>query len=183
VVIEHTFVTTMDSPQAIRAAMSFLGERGFTSAQNPAFPVAPTPSQMDTLHMRRGRANPNRAKSVAELPQTLRLDFDRGRVTVAASITPSHAWGGSRWTSVGAAGERADRMVMHQKLLTSIVIGLELLLAQREHPVTASREWQLAEAHIVDEARRRRRRNAITLIVFVAVVTLLVALLILSASR
>ncbi len=181
-VIEHSFVTTMDGPQAMRAAEAFLGERGFATAHAPAFPVGDATAE--SLEMRRGKNNPSRAKSVSELPQAIRVDFDRGRVTVAASITPSHAWGASKWqwTSVGAIKERPERMALHQGLLLGIVNGLEQLLVNREPPDRAAMAWHGVETHIAAAARKRKRRNLITLAIFITVVTALMVLLIVAAN-
>lgn len=150
-VIEHTFITTMDAPEAMRAATEMLRSRGFESAAGAAFPVGSV--EWDSLEMRRGKSNPARAKNVAELPQGVRLHWDRGRVSVAISITASAEWGLGGHATV--ASERPAKMRLHQELLTAIAVSLEQRLAQRQEPATAMAEWERVEAMIRDAARRR----------------------------
>src|SRR3954452_20642571 len=82
-VIEHQFVTTMEGSDAMRAASEFLTARGFAVKGQNDFAVG---GGWTTLEVIRGKSNAARAKSIAELPQRLRLDYDRGRVTVAATL-------------------------------------------------------------------------------------------------
>lgn len=169
-VVEHSFVTTLEGPEALRAASAFLGGRGFVSAGTGAFPM--TDPAWTSLKMTRGRTT-RRARSVAELPQSLRLDFDRGRVTVALSITPSAAWGAGSFYSEPKPGHR--RLRLHRELLTAVASSLESLLARGEPEVQAGVAWDAVEAEIGRVARRRKVRNgvilgAIVLLVLVAIV-------------
>src|SRR5688572_28685465 len=83
--VEHSFVTTMDREPAFRAVELSLSSIGFQRIEAPP----------QTLELRRGRDKPH-ANGVGTLPQAVRVDFDRGRVVVAASIqehrkpTPRH---------------------------------------------------------------------------------------------
>ena len=175
-ITEHVFVTTMEADETMRAAMAFLRGRGFEAAAAPAFAVGQT--RWDGIEMRRGRTNPERAKSVSELPQTVRVEWDRGRVTIAAAITPSHAWGGTHWGNIGfgiSAGATGvpKKMVLHEQLLMAITTGLEDVLVRRADAATAGAAWDLAEASIADAARRARRNRMILLVVVIVMVAAL----------
>ena len=67
-VIEHTFVTTMEAPQAMTAAAQFLAQRGFVDAAGHGFAVD-NEADWNSLEMRRGKKSAVRAKSIAQLPQ------------------------------------------------------------------------------------------------------------------
>jgi hypothetical protein len=172
VVIEHTFVTTLEAAEALEATSSFLQARGFTMSSAAGLAGG---SSVGRLEMLRGKENPARAKSVAELPQTIRVDFDRRRVTLAVSITPSATWGGRSWASneTGVTAKdvaSAKRMKLHHDLLVSISSGLEQLLVQRVAPEVAGLDWAEAEERIADAARRYKRRMLIVLLAVILVV-------------
>lgn len=174
-VIEHVFITTLDAPQTLKLASDFLTARGFTAANQGAFQIG----EWTTLEMTRGRNKPQQAKSVEELPQRLRLQWDRGRVTVAASISPFH-----RTSFSFSSGEdlpaNSPKMRLHLELLMAIAEGLEQLLAQRRPPDEAQARWNNVAAAIADDARRRKRRGRMTLTIFLVFIGLLVALAILA---
>lgn len=184
-VVEHSFVTTLPQDQAMSAAANFLSDRGFISTKQSAFSMAPQTSAWETIEMRRGVASARRAKSVSELPHTIRIDFDRGRMTLAMSIVANHAWGGIGFLLSTPAGEPGNpkRMKLHQQLLTSIALGLERLLAGGLPPQQAAEDWDAAEAAIAVARRKRRRRNIILLCVFFLFIAAIIALPILASSR
>lgn len=170
-VIEHTFVTTLDAPDALQTASAFLRERGFSPAENDSGTGA-------RLEMSRGKTNPARARSVAELPQSIRLDFDRGRIALAAAVTPSPVWGGRSFAGNDVEIRATDtnalkRMKLHTDMLMGILGGLEKLLVHRAPAEIASQQWAEAEERIAAAARRHKRRNRIAL----TIVTLLLGLI------
>ncbi|MBC8105046.1 MAG: hypothetical protein H7Z14_00525 [Anaerolineae bacterium] len=178
-VIEHTFVTTLDAPQAMHAASEMLGRRGFVSETGSGFTVGQ--AQWDRLDMRRGK-KAARAKSVSELPQRVHVGWDRGRVTVAMAIEPSAVWGGSAWNlqlgfgvSSGTNDGSPKKMRLHTDLLMSIARSLEQLLANRQPPEVAMQEWDQAEAAIAVAARKRRIRMWIVAGVIITVFAALIA--------
>jgi hypothetical protein len=172
VVVEHTFVTTMEAPQAMAAASEFLARRGF-EAPRTAFSMN---QQWDTLEVRRGRAKARSARSVAQLPQVVNLSWDRGRVTVALSIEASNVWGGGSFV-LGTTVEKPKRMRLHQSLLGAIAIGLEMLLAQQVPPEMAMAQWDRVEEEIAKAARRRRIRIAIVIGIVILFFGALIALI------
>lgn len=183
-VIEHSFVTTAQSAEAFEIASSFLKERGFVTGAG----VGVASGTLAKMEWQRGRENANRAKSVSELPQVVRMDFDRGRVNLAASITPSAVWGGRSWTNTQIDVREADvksanKMKMHHDLLMSILIGLEKLLVDRATLLDAAREWEAVELQIAEAALKRKRRNAVIVTVFVAVMVTFVGMIVYSSTR
>jgi hypothetical protein len=175
-VIEHTFVTTLEAPEALQTAFAFLQERGFSPAGNDSGAL---------LEMSRGKANPARARSVAELPQSIRLDFDRGRIALAAAVTPSPVWGGRSFAGsdveIRATDSKAmQRMKLHTDMLMGILGWLEKLLVHRAPAEIASQQWAEAEERIAAAARRHKRRNRIALAILVLVVGSIIGLIVAS---
>jgi hypothetical protein len=176
-VVEHSFVTTLDAPQALQAASAFLAQRGFVSANTSAFPM--TDPTWTSLKMTRGKTT-RRARSISELPQSLRLDFDRGRVTLALSITPSAAWGAGSFYS--EPKPTSKRLRLHRELLAAIATALESLLAHRAPAPQAAAPWDTVEAEVARVARRRKVRNGVVLASIVLLVLLLIVFPLLAAQ-
>ncbi|HZZ41406.1 MAG TPA: hypothetical protein VFE58_00585 [Tepidisphaeraceae bacterium] len=165
-VIEHTFITTLDSSTALQSAAQLCQQHGFVTAGESAFPM--TGPEWTDLKMARGVKNPRRAKSISQLPQILRLQFDRGRINLAISLQPGGPWGGGSFYTEGKPTSK--RMRLHRELLTSIALSLESLLANRAPLDQATTQWSQIETEIARLARRRKIRQRIIL----AIVLLLV---------
>ena len=162
-VIEHIFITTMESPEALTAASNLLREGGFAVLNNGAFQMG----GWTDLEVNRGKKNVARAKDVTECPQQVRLEWDRGRVTVAASITtrPRHTKAFAWSRKIGGVAFPPSKVPKKERayadLLTVITRSVELLLAQRRSQEEARREWAAVETQMKADSRRTRRRNAI----------------------
>ena len=117
--VEHVFVTTYEMDHAMGLACGFLQGAGFRLAS-----VTP-----DTIEAVRGRKQAT-ARKVVQLPQVVRLTYDRGRVTVAANITPR---GGKE-------------MPVHAKLMTAMARGLEWLLVDGRSTDEMMAEWAGADS-------------------------------------
>src|SRR5690554_5084575 len=76
-VVEHVFVTTLEESEVMRRAAMALGAMGFAAA-------ADAPS--GGLLYRRGKRSAAKARRPSDLPQAAAVQFDRGRVTLAASM-------------------------------------------------------------------------------------------------
>ncbi len=172
-VVEHTFVTTLGLDAAMEQAWRLLTARGFATGTTGA-------PRASHLELRRGTAKAAQAKSVSELPQVVRMDFDRGRVTVAVSIEASATWGGA--SSWGGVSERSQKMTLHARLLTAIANALEGFVARNLPAAEATAEWDDVERDVADAAqdiaRRKRRRLIILLSVLAMIVAGLVALVV-----
>ena len=103
--IEHTFITTLDAPEAMRRASEFLCQQGFEVVANAGFQLD---GGFNTLQVRRGKKKAHNARSISELPQQVHLQFDRGRINLAASIEV-HPAGGFYISSASAAEPTSDR--------------------------------------------------------------------------
>ena len=177
-IIEHVFVTTLDGPDAIRLAWEYLEAGGFARRDGIMVKPADPGTKLD---MGRGKANAARAKSLDELPQRVWIEWDRGRVTVAASIEYFQ-------TGSFTAGSRTEppahspKLKQHIDLMHALIGGLEAVLTRGLPINEARRTWADLEARLRDEALRTRRKRSITLIVvFVAIVLLIVLAIVLNA--
>ena len=170
-VIEHTFVTTMEAEEALRTASEFLRRHGgFEPEADRAFQLG-RPG-WNVIELKRGKKSASRAKLVSELAQQIRMEWDRGRVTLAASIAPR--------TGAFYGTDTSPRHVRNRlaaELMTAIARSLELLLAYRMPPEQAARPWDQAQAQVDEQRRREKRRNVIA---WTVVVLILVGLLALS---
>jgi hypothetical protein len=173
-VIEHVFVTTRDSAEALSMASSMLESRGFVpSAGQGSFPVEQ--DGWSVLEMKRGKKNAARAKNIRDLPQAIRMEWDRGRMTVAMSIGANAAWGGG---GLGAVVEREAKMHLHRRLMEAITKSLENLLAHDGTGTADFAEWDTVEKEILRKARRRFIRTLIILLSVIALIVFAVVMIV-----
>jgi hypothetical protein len=161
-VVEHTFITTIEGHDALRMAWELLVSRGFAPLPPPE--AAQRPHSANAVELRRGRENPDRAKSVVELPQFVRVEWDRGRVTVAASIAPRTAWGRQYSPGSIVSKSMSAREPDQENLLLAVVASLELLLAHRRTPMECVAGLDRLQDHLNRMARGKRRRNWLILL-------------------
>jgi hypothetical protein len=155
-VVEHTFITTLESHDVIRMAWELLISRGFGPL--PPQEMALRPQGPNVVELRRGRERPDGAKSVLELPQFVRVEWDRGRVVVAASITP-RTWMGRQYTPGSITSQSAHaRQPDQEGLMLAVVGALEMLLAYRRPPAECVAGLDHLQHRLHDDARRARRR-------------------------
>ena len=170
----------MESPQALAAASEFLLAGGFVAVNESAFQID---AAWTTLEMQRGKKR-GRPKSIVDCPQQVRLEWDRGRVTVAASITPALIGGASFRMSSYGYGARAGagisptskRAKPYNQLIIAIAQGLDDLLARRLPLEQARQAWIEQEAQIQETARKARTRSWIVLGIVLLVVFALITL-------
>ena len=84
-VVEHTFVTTLEAPEAMRAVGTMLAELGFVAEVQNAFAME---TAWNAIELRRGAAKSRRGRGLLQWPQQVRVEWDRGRVEVAVAIHP-----------------------------------------------------------------------------------------------
>lgn len=177
----------MESHEAMRAASDFLARGGFVAQAEQAFQLGS--EGWTTLEMRRGRKNASRAKDPTECPQLIRLEWDRGRVTVAAAIEPQNTrgrgflWGGFLGLAISAGSRASRRTREHSDLMITLSRGIETLLSQRRAPEEAALAWFAMEGELKAKARRSRVRSWIYLGIFLAVVVALIVLMVIVSSR
>jgi hypothetical protein len=163
-VVEHVFITTLEPEQAMQTALNFLQERGFVSDGPSGFRFAN--DAWTSLKVRRGKTTVRAAMNAVELPQTVRLEWDRGRVVVAASMDVP-----------------AKQLPEHQGLLMSIATALEELLARRMVPEHAGQSLRHLEESLVEEARRKRRKRTRTLLILLAIIVALIVFAVYMGTR
>jgi hypothetical protein len=208
-VIEHSFVTTLDAGEAMSRASDFLQQRGFEVEPRAAFSVAapapiiaagaatlaPPPQQQGwtDLSVKRGKKNVARARDATECPQRIHLEWDRGRVSVAASITPKPSqrsvliWGvvGVAIMAASSRGKKTGRE--ESELMLSIARSLEQLLGtgveQQPQGMIVGQEWDFAEQRIKEASRRARRRSWIFLGILLAAIAAIIVIIAIAASK
>jgi len=128
-IIEHTFVTTFEGDAALDVAARLLA----------SFYFEITARDESILQARRGASNAGRAKNACELPQRVRIEFDRGRITLAASIEPGR-----------------KPKPEHAALMKLLATTMEAYLCRPAEQDAARAAWWQLEQKIVSDARRRR---------------------------
>lgn len=153
-VVEHTFVTTLERDDALAHAHALLERLGFLRG--------------GAGEWTRGADKPAAFLPPAAQPQALRLDYDRGRVTLAASLLDA-----GQPTPAG------------RELLLALASALEQVLCQGAAParfvdgiLSVERQGR-AEA----EARRRRRNRILGLVLVGPFILALLIIAIASAAR
>jgi len=157
---EHAFVSRLEADDVRRRCTGQLEALGF------ACDVPPDA----LLHGQRGGVAVGRARAPAEWPLHVRVQYDRGRVAVAASIDES------RTKKPGPAGER---------LLLELLRLLEAAACGAPETGEAFRSWNdlLVATQAEQGAGRSRRSGAIVGCVIVAVVFLLLVAILAVAGK
>ncbi len=148
-IVEHAFITTMEQDEALSAAWSVLEALHFRRDDGPA----------GTLVARRGKRKPN-ARRVLHSPQTVRVEYDRGRVTVAASIL--------EYRKV-----KSD----HRWLMLEILDALQTRLAHDRTGSVRTAGVADVEAAIARSDRRRVRRLWLLIAALIGLVVLIFILM------
>lgn len=150
--VEHSFVTTLDAQAALAAADALLWALGFQREASSGDTV---------LEYRRGLAKAARAKKVSDLPQRVRLEYDRGRITLGASIEVFR-----------------KSTPLHRDVLLALAEAVECVVARGSTPEEARARWDGVHAHIEERAAARRRRDRIILVIVCVVLAFLVTVIV-----
>jgi hypothetical protein len=150
-IVEHTFVSTLEVAACEQRTRDLLQACGFREEA----------ATSGGLEFRRGAKSPNKARRPDDVPQSVRVEFDRGRVVFAASLTPLR------------------RPLPEQKdVLLLIANTLESFLTQNLELAEVLRPWIALSDRIANQQRRRKRIQhtfvAALLLLLVALVVLLV---------
>jgi hypothetical protein len=130
VIIEHTFVTVRPETEAFAAAGNLMTLFKFAPRPDPA------PSAREWS---RGKRDARQAYGMTNLPQRLRIHFDRGRVSVAGAVELRH-----------------KNQLEARDTIVAMTVALEMLLAQGASPEAASADVLAKQAWIARVDRRRR---------------------------
>jgi hypothetical protein len=159
-------VTTLESGDTLRTAAEFLRAFGFAADAEVAFQMD---SAWRSVELKRG-FNKLTRRGIVDWPQQVRLDWDRGRVDVAASIAPptrTSSWNWSTRDASRSAGKRQTALM--QELLLTIATALEILLSQAQAE-TAGQHLAQIDQRLQDLAAKERRRRNIVLFIVLGVV-------------
>lgn len=188
-VVEHTFVTTMEPADAMRTAADMLSRYGFTAVNEVAFQVGD--GEWKTLEVRRGMAKPHKSKGYQDLPQQIRVEWDRGRVEVAGMVQERPRYGSRSfgltgvWWNSDFTGHAVEKNPIYEELLLAQSQALELLLCARQ-PEAAQARFDAIELRLAEETerfrRKRRRRQTIAWIFVIVVFALLGVVIYFSVS-
>lgn len=151
----------------MRMSLEFLGRFGFTSSEPIGFRMAG--DTWNTLKVRRGATRARANTPILNLPQTVAIEYDRGRIIVAAAIDVPKK-------------EKPE----HAQLVTQITLALESLLARRIPPENAGEQLVSIEWHLRGLAQKAGRTRVFTwvlLSIFLALVLFVVIMAITSGSR
>ena len=133
--VEHTFVTTLDGLVAMDRAKTLLSALGYRSSDE---------GQSDELQFMRGQTRVSASTHFSKLPQRVHVSFDRGRINVAASI-------------------REHRKVhqLHRNLMLAVVSGLEATMKREESAEMARHRFDEVTWTIDQHFRTIRKKGRI----------------------
>ncbi len=146
-IVEHQFITTLPPDDYTMLATAFLRDIGFTAHSD----------EHHSVIGRRGKSGATYAKSADQLPQNVRLSYDRGRVNVAVSVETAKL-----------------KLKNTQPYALAIATGLERILAHLE-PMDESVMTARQAANALSEDFRSRKQFRLGLVL--AVVGVIVLLL------
>jgi hypothetical protein len=150
--VEHTFVTTLEAPETLIRVADMLIPFGFAAAPQTGFDLSGVRTQ---LEMTRGSATRRRPKDVREWPHSIRVEWDRGRVEVAASITPPARGGFDSRRNTISKRETAAA----EQLLLGVANCLESALIGRQSPADAQASFAAIDNRIATEAAELKRKQ------------------------
>ena len=169
-ILEHTFVTTLEAKDALSQASKLLTENGFELEPESSFSMD---GAWNRIKLRRGKKSPQKARHICELPQRIQMDYDRGRIVTALQIEAMPV--GSFWHVSSEPNANSRKARPHIALMTRISQTLEALLVHRVDPREAAQQWKQLEAELIKEGmQKRRRRNSIATILLIVIALLLI---------
>jgi hypothetical protein len=140
-IVEHAFITTKEEAEVEATARDLLSMLGFSPAVTPE-------GTADRLEFSRGRRHARQAiYNLERQPQRVRIEFDRGKVTVAASIEPH--------------GKPHD---LHRELLLTLATFIEARVAAGADPTPLRERWDDLHGRIRGHNRRARLPRNIILV-------------------
>lgn len=146
--LEHSFVTTRDVGPVMEDTKEMLSSFGFAIEMRDEH----------SLQVWRGLPNPARAKNPNQLPQKVRVEFDRGRVIVAALIEERNRKFG-RFS--------ADMM-------TALASCLEGMLCEGRSLQEVRAPWDEVQIRIANLVARQKRSNLIAIVILIGIILAIV---------
>lgn len=144
-IVEHDFITTRPAGEALESARELMADFGFSLLG---------PAGVESVQFTRGRKDPRRAVyCLQEQPQRAAVTFDRGRITVAASIEPY--------------GKPRD---LHRELLLTLAMLLEAGITVGADPAKLHSRWEDLHQRIRRDNFRRRLPRDLLVVSFLLLV-------------
>lgn len=156
-ILEHTFVTTLDDERVIRQV-----DELFTAMRFVREPGEPLHRQYHN-----GRSNARKARKIPDLPIRVWVSCDRGRISLAASIEESPRF-------------RKQKNLLRDELF-AIAEACEQLLKEAATTDSALTRWSELDQRFEQLDRKRKRRERMLLIGMLAFVFIVIAGLIILA--
>ena len=141
-IVEDSFVVAEPEADVFARARVTIEALGFNTVRLPS---------ERTLELQRGKERPFLTFSLTSFRQRVRIEFDRGRVAVAASISAARR-----------------NLVRQRELLLALANLIRASLHRPEDLEAAQREWQRVDEQIRKDARRRKL--TVTLVVLLILV-------------
>ena len=160
-IAEHIFVTTLKPAEAFDLSTQFLGHFGFV----PGAITTDSDPKQQNLSFSRGAARPRKTDPLNKWRPRVMIQYDRGRITVAASIMSPVS---GRWTTESEAIPKTYRDLA-EKFLFQITTSLDNLLAHNGSPDKALADLTEFEQKIGGEYSQRSKRRTITMVIVVGV--------------
>ncbi|MCB9853496.1 MAG: hypothetical protein H6819_10405 [Phycisphaerales bacterium] len=147
-ILEHDFITTRPEEDAFATIGRLLADLGFKEKRNS-----------DGRDFVRGLKRASAARRPSDLPQTVRVEFDRGRVSLGI-VLETH----------GAIKPA------HREMLHTLAVVIENVVSRDVSPDIARRPWDLFEAI------HKKRRGFLENVMLVILVLLLLVLLVVAIA-
>ncbi len=148
--VEHSFITTIDQADALNKASMMLVELGFTPEMQ---------SDARIVSFRRGALNARQTKKMHQSPQRVMVEFDRGRISFAATM------------------EEVPQFRKHRRVLESCLVALATLLEKCLAGCVLGEvrgEW---DAIHVEMARQDKSRRRLIIVVWSIIAVILIGVI------
>lgn len=153
--LEYSFITTAEQSEAFQFASDVMAVLGFLHD-----PMAGA----NSLSWSRGVKVGRKAKKLHEVPQRVMLSFDRGRITVAATI------------------EEVPQFAKEKKVLEAYLIALantlDMCIGQRMTIENVRQQWDAANEEMAVRDKKRRRAQVWRITIALLFVAMLFAVVI-----
>lgn len=174
----------MPPAELFAAAGAFLSERGFQAKAQAAFVLG---GRWDALEMARGAPTAFKAKNMADYPTHVRIEWDRGRVVIAAQVQSKNEKqekGVPRLSLPSQMDLNSVKAIDALAcILSTITYTLESLLSHRNREA-AEHEWALLENGLAHRAQTRKGGGKwVWIVVGIAVLAIVLAVITISNSR
>jgi hypothetical protein len=172
-IAEHVFVTTLSSSQVILAVKSMLEPQGFVAQSSGAFSLAGDESMaVEFVRAAQGRQSFRLHRLPRSFPQSVRVEFDRGRVTVAASLVNLAVDLDQERIAKRGWGTKFKQLQGQQQIVMAHCTAVENVLNRGMDPSAAYEPVRAAEMGYADLTRSGGRGCLIALLVILIAIVI-----------